>query len=157
MNDDQPTQPLTGDEESLIREWHNKTRDPKLGRALAEVDRLRAENHGVTDENSALLRKLEEQYRLRAENARLRKQVQDYHESADAHAAKFERQHERLMEAQQEVRELRSLIHPQDPAPCARLHDTDPKSAHVALNTVPMCFLSNAHEANHRCLCGKEW
>jgi hypothetical protein len=40
----EPTQPLTGDDESLIREWHNKTRDPKLGRVLAEVDRLRAEN-----------------------------------------------------------------------------------------------------------------
>lgn len=91
-SDEQPTQPLTEDEEVLIREWHNKTREPKLGRVLAEVDRLRAENHAVTEENSALLRKLEEQYRRRAQSAneitRIRNESTG---TALSHLAKIER------------------------------------------------------------------
>lgn len=90
MNDDQPTQPLTGCElDDIEGRWlrYVALRDPDsmetsvhdVPDLLAEVDRLRAENHGVTDENSALLRKLEEQYRLRAENARLRAELATTH------------------------------------------------------------------------------
>lgn len=69
MNDEQPAQPLTDAELAQIREDYEGV-DPydSVPRLLAEVDRLRAENHGVTDENSALLRKLEEQYRRRAQS-----------------------------------------------------------------------------------------
>lgn len=79
MTDEQPTQPLTGCElDDIEGRWlrYVALRDPDsmetsvhdVPDLLAEVDRLRAENHGVTDENSALLRKLEEQYRRRAQS-----------------------------------------------------------------------------------------
>ena len=55
-------------------------------------------------------RLLAEVDRIRAENARLRKQVQDYHESATAHVAKFERQHERLMEAEERIAAARKAL-----------------------------------------------
>lgn len=79
MTDEQHTQPLTGCElDDIEGRWlrYVALRDPDsmetsvhdVPDLLAEVDRLRAENHGVTDENSALLRKLEEQYRRRAQS-----------------------------------------------------------------------------------------
>jgi hypothetical protein len=44
MTATEPTQPLTGEQLEDIRDWHNKTRDRRVGALLAEVDRLRAEN-----------------------------------------------------------------------------------------------------------------
>lgn len=93
MTDDQPTQPLTDAELAQIREDYEGV-DPydSVPRLLAEVDRLRAENHGVTDENSALLRKLEEQYRRRAQSVneitRIRNEATG---TALGHLAKIER------------------------------------------------------------------
>lgn len=96
MTDEQSSQPLTDAELVAIRtRFDNRNGDMRswgpvtLFHAAREVPRLLAEVD-----------------RLRAENDRLRKQVQDYHESADVHVAKFDRQHERLMEAESEVERL---------------------------------------------------
>lgn len=118
MNDEQPTQPLTDAELAEVRStladldavvngvsgvkgrygWRlsgvsqHVNMHADLVRLLAEVDRLRAENHGVTDENSALLRKLEEQYRRRAQSVneitRIRNEATG---TALGHLAKIER------------------------------------------------------------------
>lgn len=112
MNDDQPTQPLTDAElmeinynlnEALNRcgELYLVTDAPKdMRRLLAEVDRLRAALTALgRNERAACNRSLS----LQEENDRLRKQVQDYHQSADAHGAKFERQHGRLQDAEDRI------------------------------------------------------
>lgn len=113
MTDEQPTQPLTDEELTAIRAlWgdilSSNTEETSFGasmvpadihlfdlkftKVLGEVSRLRAENHGVTDENSALLRKLEEQYRRRAQSAnevtRIRNEATG---TALGHLAKIER------------------------------------------------------------------
>lgn len=110
ISDDQPAQPLTDAELRTIRafvkqakSFNQKTlpiafRDRE--RLLAEVDRLRAALTALgRNERAACNRSLS----LQEENDRLRKQVQDYHQSADAHVAKFERQHGRLQNAEDRI------------------------------------------------------
>lgn len=120
MSDSQPTQPLTGfeldniegrwqryvalrDEDSMETSVHDV---PDL---LAEVDRLRSTLTALgRNERAAANRALE----LQEERDRLNAQVQDYHKSAYEHTAKFERQHERLMEAEATIAAARELHEP---------------------------------------------
>lgn len=128
MNDDQPTQRLTDTDIEDMRDWYNKVRDHRVGALLAEVDRIRAElyeAHRTVSAEEGRAAALEAVYRqtcterdvrsaeierLRAENDRLCKQVQDYHKSADEHTAKFDRQHERLMQAEDRIAAARKAL-----------------------------------------------
>lgn len=136
----EPSQPLTWDDLDAIRdrsrginnaaEAYDSAEDvPTL---LAEIDRLHSwtglmalldehwpedifptrEDDTARDPGPRIISLLRRTIRLRAENARLRKQVQDYHESATAHVAKFARQHERLMGAEVRIAAARKLHQP---------------------------------------------
>lgn len=92
MNDDQTSQPLTGYElDNIEGRWQRYV-------ALRDADSMETSVHDVPD--------------LLAEVDRLRSQVRNYHKSADAHVAKFDRQHNRLMEAKKHVTAARDLHEP---------------------------------------------
>jgi hypothetical protein len=111
-----PIQPLTDAEFAEMRnvisggsEASNKPESLRIigGRLLADVDRLQAALTAISrNERAAANRSLE----MQDENDRLRAQVQDYHKSADAHVAKFDRQHERLMEAEEHIVAARKAL-----------------------------------------------
>jgi hypothetical protein len=100
----EPGQPLTDAELAAIEQRHDNAHE--------DMQSYSAETLCLQDTARDVPRLLAEVDRLRAENARLRKQVQDYHESATAHVAKFDRQHKRLMEAQGRIDAARELHQP---------------------------------------------
>ena len=122
MTTTEPSQPLTGFElDNIEGRWQRyvalrdegsmETSVHDVPDLLAEVDRLRGALAAISrNERAAANRSL----KLQEENDRLHAQVHDYHQSADAHVAKFERQHERLQELKSQGEAVVALHKPTD-------------------------------------------